>query len=184
MIDNFNKRIISLCDWTGNWAKPYKEAGYEVQTVDIKNGQDVRTLLYSGNIYGLLAAPPCTELAVSGARWWKEKGEQVLLDALAICDACVRAAIFGKVKFWALENPVGRLRKFYGPPTLIFNPCDYGDPYTKKTLLWGKFNIPEKAPVAPTEGSKMHLIPPGPDRQAIRSETPMGFARAFFEANK
>ena len=184
MIENFNKRIISLCDYSGNWAKPYKEAGYDVQLIDIKHGQDVRLFLYTGNIYGVLAAPPCTHLAGSGARWWKEKGEAALLKGLAIADACMRIILIAKPVFWALENPVGRLRKYYGDPKLIFNPCDYGDPYTKKTLLWGNFNVPTKTPVDPTEGSKMHLIPPGPDRQAIRSETPMGFARAFFEANQ
>ena len=184
MIDNFTKRIISLCDVTGNWAKPYKDAGYDVQLVDIKKGQDVRLLQYTGNVYGVLAAPPCTEFSVSGARWWEETGPQALLEALAIADACMRIVLVSNPVFWSLENPVGRLRKYYGDPALIFNPCDYGDPYTKKTLLWGNFNIPDKNPVVPTEGSKMHLIPPGPDRQAIRSETPLGFARAFYEANK
>ena len=75
------------------------------------------------------------------------------------------------------------LRRFYGDPTLIFNPCDYGDPYTKKTLLWGRFTVPRKRPVEPTLGSKMHLLPPSKDRWKLRSATPPGFAQAFFEAN-
>ncbi len=67
---------------------------------------------------------------------------------------------------------------------MYFQPCDYGDPYTKKTCLWGNFNNPIKNPVAPTEGSKMHKYPPSKDRQMLRSITPPGFAKAFFEANK
>jgi len=66
----------------------------------------------------------------------------------------------------------------------LFNPCDYGDPYTKKTYLWGNFNMPPKVKrVEPTKGSKMHLLPPSLDRAMLRSITPPGFARAFFEAN-
>lgn len=66
---------------------------------------------------------------------------------------------------------------------MYFNPCDYGDPYTKKTCLWGMFNIPERNPVEPIEGSKMYLICPHEKRQEQRSVTPSGFAQAFFEAN-
>jgi hypothetical protein len=65
----------------------------------------------------------------------------------------------------------------------FFDPADYGDPYTKRTCLWGRFNAPYKTPVAATEGSKMHRMAPSPERAAKRSETPAGFARAFFEAN-
>ncbi len=71
-----------------------------------------------------------------------------------------------------------------------FNPNDYGDPYTKRTCLWGRFTPPvpdsmlvTTKSVPATEGSKMHLLAPSPDRQRLRSETPMGFAQAFYEAN-
>lgn len=111
----------------------------------------MRLLLHQGEpVYGILCAPPCTAFAVSGAQYWKAKdasGET--LEALALVDACLRAVAIYRPKFWALENPVGRLRKFLGPPRLIFNPCDYGDAYTKKTLLWGEFNLPERNAVVP-----------------------------------
>src|SRR5690606_11678440 len=95
---------------------------------------------------------------------------------------------FIRPAWWALENPVGRLNKLvpalaeFGP--WYFQPCDFGDPYTKKTGLWGEFsrNLP-RDPVKPREGSKMHRLPPGPERAYLRSVTPAGFARAFFEAN-
>ncbi len=69
------------------------------------------------------------------------------------------------------------------PPAYVFNPCDHGDPYTKKTLLWGDFSLPKRSPVEPSEGSRMWSLPASPDRARIRSATPQGFARAFFEAN-
>ncbi|KKM05101.1 hypothetical protein LCGC14_1757540 [marine sediment metagenome] len=136
------------------------------------------------NVYGILAAPPCTHLAGSGARWWGQKGEEALLEALALIDACMRIILISNPTFWALENPVGRLVHYLGKPKMYFNPCDYGDPWTKKTALWGEFNVPEKNSVLPLEGSKIHRYPPSKDRGKLRSITPPGFAKAFFEANK
>jgi site-specific DNA-cytosine methylase len=177
--------ILDLCGGTGSWSKPYREAGYQVEVIDPKVGTgDVRLLQrIPVGVHGILAAPPCTDLAGSGARWWAEKGEDALRDALSMVDACIRIAWVQQPQWWALENPVGRLSWFLGPPQMTFDPADYGDPYTKKTLLWGRFNPPVKRPVEAVEGSKMHLIPPSPERQALRSVTPEGFARAFFEAN-
>jgi len=175
--------VLSLCDYTGEWSRPYREAGYEVVQVDIKHGRDVRLLEFMGPVRGILAAPPCTEFAGSGARWWKAKGEAALLEGLSIVDACLRIVTVHKPLWWVLENPVGRLNRFLGPPAMTFQPSDYGDPYTKRTLLWGRFNPPVKRPVEPVEGSKMHRLPPSPERAALRSITPPGFSKAFFEAN-
>ena len=179
---NSEKIILDLCGGTGAWSDPYAENGYTRIIVDIEDGDDVRLFKTDYEIYGMLAAPDCTHLASSGARWWKEKGEQALIEALSLSDACIRIAMFYNPVFWALENPVGRLRRYYRDPTLIFDPCDYGDPYTKKTLVWGKFNIPKKNKVKPTQGSRMHNMSSSWKRQ--RSITPTGFAKAFFEANQ
>jgi hypothetical protein len=176
--------ILSLCDFSGNWSKPYEDRGYDVVRVDLKHGQDVRLLeIPSYPVRGILAAPPCTHLASSGARWWAEKGEGALLEALAVVDACLRLVACLNPVWWCLENPVGRLSRYLGPPAMAFDPADYGDAYTKRTLLWGRFNPPLMRKVEATEGSKMHKLPPSPDRQALRSETPMGFATAFCEEN-
>jgi hypothetical protein len=187
-----SKLILDLCGGTGSWSKPYTEAGgYEVIVVDPQEWMggegatgDVRLFKHLKRpVHGILAAPPCTIFAVSGARWWEDKGEQALLDGLAVADACSRIVLLHRPNWWVMENPVGRLRQYYGDPTYIFNPCDHGDPYTKKTLLWGDFKLPEKNPVEPKLGSLMHKLPPGPMRARMRSATPPGFAKAFFEAN-
>jgi hypothetical protein len=176
--------IISLFDFTGVWSEPYVAAGYDVHRFDLRLGHDVRLLeRIKRPVHGVLAAPPCTDFASSGSRWWAAKGEAALLAGLATVDAACRFILAHNPSWWALENPVGRLRRYLGDPALIFDPCDYGDPYTKRTLLWGRFNTPAKAPVEPVEGSKMWRLPPSPDRAALRSATPPGFARAFFEAN-
>ena len=101
----------------------------------------------------------------------------------------------GSLKWWVLENPRGFLRQFLGKPALTFKPCDYGDPYTKVTDLWGYFKEPKKNPVV-VQKPKGRVIggtrdwsyakrgSGGLTRQEIRSLTPSGFARAFFEANQ
>jgi hypothetical protein len=177
------KIILDLCGGTGAWSAPYKKAGYDVRLITLPD-YDVRTYVPPDNVYGILVAPPCTHLAGSGARWWKLKGNAALENAMSIVNACLQIINIGRPRFWCLENPVGRLTRFLGKPIMYFNPCDYGDPYTKKTCLWGKFNEPKRNPVKPVKKSPIHYCPPGPERQKIRSITPAGFAKAFFEANQ
>ena len=183
-----NKIILDLCGGSGAWSKPYLDAGYEVYnlTLPLWDIRLMKAYSFTGNtekkVYGILAAPPCTYFASSGARWKRTKEQ--MLDALSIVDACLRAVIIYKPKFWALENPIGKLTSYLGKPEMYFNPCDYGDPYTKRTALWGNFNIPIKQYVEPTEGSKLHRLPPSIKRAELRSITPSGFAKAFFESNQ
>jgi hypothetical protein len=190
--------ILSLCDLTGNWPSPYAEAGYDVRLVDLEHGQDVRLLEYPGKVHGILAAPPCTVFAASGNRW--PRSDDDYRQALAVVDACLRLVAVCRPVWWALENPRGKLRRWLGPPTMVFDPCQFGDPWTKKTLLWGNFCVPipdslfvSTPSVKPTEGSKMHLlagVSPGDSpevakrKRAARSATPLGFAKAFFDCNK
>lgn len=203
--------ILSLCDRTGVMVKPWVDAGYKAVTVDVEERahplpmrkhiiRDVRQ--FSMELYGpfvfVAAFPPCTHFAVSGARWFRGKGLDLLIEALEIVNAC-RKICEASGAPWMLENPVGTLstitETYWKQPSHSFNPCDYGDPYTKKTLLWTSddFVMPpvirpgdmfaEPTWVEPTEGSKMHRLPPGPDRADLRSETPRGFAEAVFRAN-
>jgi hypothetical protein len=106
-------------------------------------------------------------------------------DGLSVVDACLRLVLLCHPIFWALENPIGKLVRWLGRPRLYFQPCDYGDPYTKRTCLWGDFHIPKQCPVEPREGSRMLRFGGRSERtKELRSATPIGFARAFFEANR
>jgi len=190
------KIIFSLCDYSRVWGGQYEDE-YDVRYVDLQsaNPEDVRLLEFDrsavGRVRGIIAQPPCTHLAGSGARWWASKGEAALLEALAVADACLRLVALYRPDWWALENPVGRLHRFYGPAAWSFNPADYAgwsttpdeERYTKKTLIWGAAKKPEARGLSVTLGSKMHLIGPSPERANIRSKTPQGFARAFRAAN-
>lgn len=177
--------IFDLCAGTGNWSRPYKDAGYRVIRIDpILYGGDVRLHKFQPDsmpVRGILMAPPCTHFSVSGCQHWAKKGDSALIHGMSIVDACLRFIYIYKPEWWCLENPVGRLRDYIGPPVMSFNPCDYGDPYTKRTLLWGKFNNPKINPVDPYLGSLMWSLPSA--NKTDRAATPMGFSRAFFIAN-
>lgn len=190
--------IISLYDLTGNWAKYYIKAGYPVILWDKQIEGDILSerfeeevmMPYAHCIYGILAAPPCTYFAGSGARWWPNISDNDLSEMIALVEwVLILKDRCPNLNFWVFENPVGRIEKLIPAikpfRKLLFNPCDYGDPYTKKTILWGEFNqqLPKNT-VLPLYGSMMHLIPPGKERQSIRSATPEGFAKAFFMANQ
>lgn len=212
-------QILDLCGGTGEWSRPYRDAGYmtlvvDPQAVDLPHGQTYRGTVAEflaelrrertpPRFRGVLAAPPCTEFAGSGARWWADKPPQLLADALAVVDDCLDIIERVEPAWWALENPVGRLRTLraqtLGAPALIFNPCDYAgwlqDPsaeaYTKRTLLWGRFTQPERRQVEP-----QGVRPGQPNAwysrvggksaatKRYRSQTPRGFALAFHAANK
>lgn len=187
--------ILSLCDRTGNWPKFYRDSGnYLVVQVELEHGRDVRLLRkLRSPVHGILASPPCTHFSRAGAWMWKEKGTTALIEGLALVDACLRAVAIYQPQWWCLENPIGRLQDYLGPPSFKFDPCDYGDPYTKRTWLWGKFNPPP--PTATPEfrnnvralkgkpGTRDRTTWLGSKQARRRSETPLGFARAFFEAN-
>jgi hypothetical protein len=179
-MDNGDKIILDLCGGTGSWSKPYKDAGYDVRLITLPEN-DVRLYIPPPNVYGVLAAPPCTVFASSGARW--ERSQEEMIEAIGAVDACIRIITVSKPKWWALENPIGKLVRWLGKPKMYFQPYEYGDLYTKRTALWGNFIEPVKAPIAPTEGGKIWKMAPSPDRAARRAITPQGFAKAFILAN-
>ena len=158
---------------------------------------DVRKYKPPENVYGLLAAPPCTQFSILK----NAQGGGNFREGMEIVKACFEiiweCRISGSLKFWALENPHGYLRHFLGTAPLTFSPCDFGDPYTKQTDIWGYFKEPKKNAVKPLftrfakfnekayqqEVPKSYVLPGIQKRTIRRSMTPQGFARAFFEAN-
>ena len=196
-----SKIILDLCGGTGAWSRPYAEHPdvYDVRLVTLPE-QDVFTYQPPKNIYGILAAPTCTQFSLARTT---AKTPRNLREGFALVHRCLEiiweARYEGTLKFWALENPMGYLRQLLGRPPLTWQPCDYGDPYTKKTDLWGYYNPPRGKPVKLTPEQlaacsinnrdlpdipESYIIPPDIGRQAVRrSMTPPGFARAFFLAN-
>ena len=201
------KVMLSLFDRTAVMAQPWAEAGYLCYCVDVQNeagehrdgnvvrvGADIHrwTPPLGVEIAFVAAFPPCTHLAVSGARWFKGKGLYALADSIALF---ARAASIAEASGapYLIENPVSTISTYWRKPDHAFDPCDYAgypggetDTYTKRTCLWtgGGFVMPEPRRREPTDGSRMHLLPPGAERANLRSATPLGFARAVFEANR
>lgn len=185
-MDNKRPIILDLCGGTGAWSRPYAEAGYDVRLVTLPE-HDVHTYDPPYPVQGVLAAPPCTEFAVSGARWWKSKPSGRLDEALSIVRACELIIIQAAPVWWALENPVGRLRQFIGPPAWTYQPWEYGDNQFKRTLIWGTARKPAPTvlvePPRTKENQQVWRAAPSPERAALRSITPPGFAAAFFRSN-
>nr|BDD45961.1 hypothetical protein 7 [bacterium] len=209
---NKHKIIISLFDYSGAWSQPYVDAGYTIIQWDIKHGCDALEWFpnqvidkviehHNGRVVGILAAPPCTDFSASGAQFWPRKDA----PGSAVCECCdtvtehavalvltvlVLVEIY-EPDFWVVENPAGRLPKLV--PELgrgwFFQPWWFGDAYTKLTGLWGNFNRNLKRDeVEPVRACKAGswLMKLGGNRERtkeLRSMTPPGFARAFFEAN-
>lgn len=186
--------------------KPWLEAGYSAVTVDLQESElahpghrhlisNVCTLgglRYSGKLEAVFAFPPCTHLASSGARWFKSKGLDAVIQGLEVVRAC-RDLCEHSGAPWMLENPVGTLSTYWRKPDYTFHPVHYSgyaptqanDEYTKKTCLWtgGGFVMPDRKPSEPTLGGFIHKMPPSEERSNLRSVTPMGFAVAVFQAN-
>lgn len=175
-----NKIILDLCGGTGSWAKPYKDFGYKVITItlpdydirktEIKDGhitfvgKEKIHLVIAKEVYGILAAPPCTMFSFARTNAKKprdlEEGMECVRACLEIIWACmeIKQDTTKKtlpLKFWALENPYfGFLKNFLGKPAFIFDPWEFGDGYQKRTALWGNFNEPVKNPIPMTEEAK------------------------------
>lgn len=189
---------MDLCGGTGAWSRPYREAGdeYDVRVITLPEA-DVRDWVgykWEKPVYGVLAAPPCDHFSVSGAQYWKAKdADGRTAEALEVVDACLRIIEETNPTWWALENPVERLRRLrplsLGQPRLKFDPWEFGDPYTKRTHIYGEFNIPVRTPVEPERVCKQgswiqKLGGKGAKTKMLRAITPPGFAKAFFEANR
>lgn len=140
-MDNSKKIILDLCGGSGSWSQPYRDAGYDVKIITLPK-YDVRdfALLPGDNIYGILAAPPCTEFSIAKNHDLKRDFEA----GMEIVNACLRIIKSCKPKFWALENPAGFLTSHIGKSKSSFQPWWFGDGWSKRTMLWGDFNMPER----------------------------------------
>lgn len=200
--------IVSLCDVSGVFVEPWAAAGYECWIVDIQHypgigalrrgirkvGADVLGFqLPKRDIAFVAAFPPCTDLAVSGARHFKRKGLDALIDALMVVNACRKLCEKSGAP-WFIENPVSTISTYWRKPDYKFDPCEYAgylanpadEAYTKRTCLWtgGEFVMPEKHGTEPVGYNRTLSYSPSPRRAELRSVTPRGFSLAVFQANK
>jgi hypothetical protein len=176
------KRILVACEYSGAVRDAFSRHGWDAWSCDILPSEtpgnhiqrDVREVLNDGWDL-MIAHPPCTHLAVSGARWFKEK----LMEQGEALDF-VRALMSAPIPRIALENPVSIISRRIRKPDQIIQPWQFGHGETKATCLWLK-NLPKLSPANIVEGreARIHKMPPGPNRWKERSRTFQGIAEAM-----
>lgn len=177
-------RVLVACEFSGAVRDAFAVRGHEALSCDLLPS-DIPGDHYQGDVTELLdegwdlmvAHPPCTHLAVSGARWFKEKqAEQA--EALDF----VRLLLDAPIPRIALENPISVISSRIRKPDQIIQPWMFGHGETKATCLWLK-NLPKLEPTNVVDGreARVHRMPPGPDRWKERSRTFSGIAAAMAE---
>ena len=187
-------RILIACEYSGRVRRAFTEKGHEVYSCDLLPADDGETTYhYQGDVFDIInhgwdlmiAHPPCTHLAVSGARWFKDKVQEQQ-EALDFVQMLMDAPI-PKI---AIENPVSVISSRIRKPDQIVQPWWFGDTVQKSTCLWLK-GLPlltktndvykEMMELPRKEREKIWYASPGPDRWKVRSTTFPGFAAAMAE---
>ncbi len=175
-------RVLVACEYSGTVRDAFIAAGHDAMSCDLlpteKEGPH-----YQGNVLDILgngwdlmvAHPPCTHLAVSGARWFKDK---VVEQAEAL--KFVKVLLDAPVDKIALENPVSIISSKIRKSDQVIQPWQFGHGETKATCLWLK-NLPKLLPTNVVDGreSRIHKMPPSPNRWKLRSLTYKGIAEAM-----
>ena len=175
-------RVLVACEFSGAVREAFRARGHDAWSCDLLEteipGQHI-----VGDVLGvigdgwdlMIAHPPCTHLAVSGARWWKDK-QQEQADALEF----VRALMAAPIDRIALENPISKISSAIRKPDQIVQPWQFGHGETKATCLWLRGLEPLR-PTKVVDGRepKVHRMAPGPNRWRERSRTYAGIAKAM-----
>lgn len=206
--------ILCLCDLTGIMAVPWVGHGYRAVLVDPQHGVSreegsvvklaltvweampyIGDLVRGNRVAFVAAFPPCTDMAVSGARWFDRKRRADPLFQAKAVDVAEQCRIVGKLSGapYFVENPVSVLSGVFGHPDYTFHPFQFtrwcaADNYRKRTCLWVGNGFVMPPPQRPDMSlgdpdDRIHKCPPGKDRANFRSRTPLGFARAVFDSN-
>jgi len=176
--------ILIACEESGKVREAFRLLGHNAWSCDIQPSRipghhyqkDIRDVL--GLPWDMMIAfPPCTDLAVSGSRWFKEKQKDGRQKASIDFFLMLAYSKIGRI---CLENPVGIMSTHYRKPDQIIQPWQFGHGETKATCLWLK-NLPALVPTNIVQGREHRIwrLPPGPDRQRLRSETFQGIAEAM-----
>ena len=175
-------KVLVACEYSGRVRDAFIKAGHEAMSCDLLQ-TDVPGPHYQGDVLDILndgwdlmiAHPPCTHLAVSGSRWFKDKVKEQA-EALDF----VRLLLNSPINKIALENPISVISSKIRKPDQIIQPWQYGHGETKATCFWLK-NLPKLIPTNIVDGreARVHKMPPSPDRWKLRSTTYQGIADAM-----
>lgn len=182
-------RILVACEESQEVAKAFRALGHEAYSCDILppsgghpewhiQGDVLPLLKESWDM--IIAFPPCTDLAVSGARWFEEKRKDGRQQASI--DFFQRFTQLDHIPRVAIENPVGIMSTIYRKPDQIIHPYQFGHGEQKATCLWLK-GLPLLKPTEIVSGreQRIWMMPPGPERSKLRSKTYREIAKAMTE---
>ena len=178
-------RLLVGCEESAKVRDAFRARGHDAYSVDLLGTRGDSAWHITGDVFKaiqergpwdmLICFPPCTHVAVSGARWWPLKlAEQKLaLEFMRDLLECPIPRI-------AMENPVGKFSSYWRKPDQIIQPWMFGHGETKATCLWLK-NLPVLLPTQIVSGreARVHRMPPSPNRARDRSETFQGIAEAM-----
>lgn len=175
-------RVLVACEYSGTVRDAFIANGHDAMSCDLLP-TDKEGPHYQGDVFDIIgdgwdlmiAHPPCTHLAVSGARWFKDKQKEQL-EALDF----VRRLLDADIPRIALENPISIISSKIRKPDQIIQPWQFGHGETKATCLWLK-GLPNLVPTNIVEGreARVHKMPPSPNRWKERSRTFTGIAEAM-----
>lgn len=176
-------RVLVGCEYSGRVRQAFRNIGHDAWSCDLLESEDGSPFHIQGDVIPLLSEdwdlaifhPPCTHLAVSGSRWFKEKVKEQA-DALLF----VRELMDAQIAKIAIENPISVISSRIRKPDQIIQPWQFGHGETKATCLWLK-GLPKLTPTNIVEGreARVHRMPQGPDRWKYRSRTYTGVADAM-----
>lgn len=138
------KIILHLCADTGSDSKPYQD-GDEYEVIKVGSDIGVENFTAPDGVYGILANPVCLEFSTARSSGRARNPK----EGMFLVNECFRiiqeARVSGSLQFWSIENPAkGVLKEFLGEPKYQYEPWWYGSGWTKKTALWGEFDIPQR----------------------------------------
>jgi len=178
-------RVLVACEFSGVVRDAFIARGHDAVSCDLMKSESDSGPHYCGDamdIIGdgwdlMIAHPPCTHLAVSGARWFKHK-KQEQADALQF----VRKLMDADIERICIENPISIISSRIRKPDQIIQPWQFGHGETKSTCLWLK-GLSNLVPTKIVDGreNRIHRMPPGVDRWKKRSRTFAGIAKAMAE---
>lgn len=178
-------RVLVACEYSATVRDAFRARGHDAWSCDLLATEGDPRWHHQGDVFDiindgwdlLIAHPPCTHLAVSGARWFKHK----LVEQSEALEF-VRRLLNAPVDRIALENPVSIISSRIRKPDQVIQPWQFGHGETKATCLWLK-GLPKLAPTTIVDGreARVHKMAPSPDRWKERSRTYTGIARAMAE---
>jgi len=190
-------RVLIACEYSGRVREAFRRLGHEAWSCDLLPSEDGSQFHIQGDCWDVIANegwdlivahPPCTDLSVSGARWWPAKR----------ADGSQHASVQFFLRFtqltcpWAIENPIGLMSTLYRKPDQIIQPWQFGHSESKATCLWLN-GLPSLTPTCIVPGRKVdgrerwdnqtdsgqNRLSPSPDRWKERSRTYQGIADAM-----